>query len=203
MATKFLEVWLNGCGWCFVKFYPAFFSRRNNEFMMVINANPGSRTQVEQAESILEVVAARHSSDSHIATIIYNNHICLCNLQQITIGACFALWDLGMSRIPRIGITSSISTSRTRLRLMYPFPVILDLSIAITTSRRSSLKLIAGDWCLRVNPNGVDLNRNWDEHWEAPCCTVDSVDVAIDVLRCQIGLGRKTWCNCYNSKTSR
>lgn len=23
-----------------------------------------------------------------------------------------------------------------------------------------------GDWCLRVNPNGVDLNRNWDEHWE-------------------------------------
>lgn len=95
------------------------FSRRNNEFMMVINANPGSRTQVEQAESILEVVAARHSSDSHIATIIYNNHICLCNLQQITIGACFALWDLGMSRIPRIGITSSISTSRTRLCLVY------------------------------------------------------------------------------------
>ncbi|CAJ1357280.1 unnamed protein product [Effrenium voratum] len=23
-----------------------------------------------------------------------------------------------------------------------------------------------GDWCLRVNPGGVDLNRNWDEHWD-------------------------------------
>jgi len=22
-----------------------------------------------------------------------------------------------------------------------------------------------GDYCLRVNPNGVDLNRNWDEQW--------------------------------------
>jgi len=22
-----------------------------------------------------------------------------------------------------------------------------------------------GDYCLRVNPNGVDLNRNWDEEW--------------------------------------
>ncbi|CAE7381482.1 Cpa5 [Symbiodinium microadriaticum] len=23
-----------------------------------------------------------------------------------------------------------------------------------------------GDWCLRVGPGGVDLNRNWDEHWQ-------------------------------------
>eukprot|EP00933_Yihiella_yeosuensis_P016979 TRINITY_DN14330_c3_g1_i1.p1 TRINITY_DN14330_c3_g1~~TRINITY_DN14330_c3_g1_i1.p1 ORF type:complete len:403 (-),score=86.18 TRINITY_DN14330_c3_g1_i1:117-1325(-) len=24
----------------------------------------------------------------------------------------------------------------------------------------------AGDYCKRVNPEGVDLNRNWDSHWE-------------------------------------
>ena len=29
-----------------------------------------------------------------------------------------------------------------------------------------------GDWCRRVNPNGVDLNRNWDEHWEVPASGV-------------------------------
>jgi len=24
----------------------------------------------------------------------------------------------------------------------------------------------AGEYCLRVNENGVDLNRNWDSHWK-------------------------------------
>jgi murein tripeptide amidase MpaA len=24
----------------------------------------------------------------------------------------------------------------------------------------------AGEYCLRENPNGVDLNRNWDEKWD-------------------------------------
>lgn len=23
-----------------------------------------------------------------------------------------------------------------------------------------------GEYCLRVNENGVDLNRNWDSHWK-------------------------------------
>ena len=30
----------------------------------------------------------------------------------------------------------------------------------------AGLKVEGGDFCLRVNENGVDLNRNWDEKWE-------------------------------------
>jgi len=29
----------------------------------------------------------------------------------------------------------------------------------------SRKRVETGDYCLRVNPNGVDLNRNWDEEW--------------------------------------
>jgi len=32
-----------------------------------------------------------------------------------------------------------------------------------------------GDFCLRVNPNGVDLNRNWNEEWQ-PSAELDPVD---------------------------
>jgi hypothetical protein len=30
----------------------------------------------------------------------------------------------------------------------------------------SRRKVEEGEYCLRVNENGVDLNRNWDDHWE-------------------------------------
>ena len=30
---------------------------------------------------------------------------------------------------------------------------------------KSRRKVENGDFCLRVNENGVDLNRNWDEKW--------------------------------------
>lgn len=33
-----------------------------------------------------------------------------------------------------------------------------------------------GEYCLRENPNGVDLNRNWDEKWDLG--TSDSADQA-------------------------
>lgn len=36
--------------------------------------------------------------------------------------------------------------------------------------------LKAGEYCLRENPNGVDLNRNWDEKWDLG--TSDSADQA-------------------------
>eukprot|EP00743_Colponemidia_sp_Colp-15_P001225 GILK01001345.1.p1 GENE.GILK01001345.1~~GILK01001345.1.p1 ORF type:complete len:395 (-),score=42.11 GILK01001345.1:186-1370(-) len=31
----------------------------------------------------------------------------------------------------------------------------------------SRLQVEQGDYCLRTNENGVDLNRNWDDHWQA------------------------------------
>eukprot|EP00437_Effrenium_voratum_P041411 CAMPEP_0181460734 /NCGR_PEP_ID=MMETSP1110-20121109/33498_1 /TAXON_ID=174948 /ORGANISM="Symbiodinium sp., Strain CCMP421" /LENGTH=354 /DNA_ID=CAMNT_0023585303 /DNA_START=80 /DNA_END=1141 /DNA_ORIENTATION=- len=30
----------------------------------------------------------------------------------------------------------------------------------------SRVKVEQGEYCLRANPNGVDLNRNWDEKWD-------------------------------------
>jgi hypothetical protein len=31
----------------------------------------------------------------------------------------------------------------------------------------SRMKVENGDYCLRANENGVDLNRDWDEHWQS------------------------------------
>jgi len=36
----------------------------------------------------------------------------------------------------------------------------------------SRRKVEQGEFCLRVNENGVDLNRNWDEKWESQATTV-------------------------------
>eukprot|EP00927_Polykrikos_kofoidii_P067727 TRINITY_DN63176_c0_g1_i1.p1 TRINITY_DN63176_c0_g1~~TRINITY_DN63176_c0_g1_i1.p1 ORF type:complete len:404 (-),score=60.86 TRINITY_DN63176_c0_g1_i1:52-1263(-) len=41
---------------------------------------------------------------------------------------------------------------------------------------RSSVE--QGDYCLRENPSGVDLNRNWDEHRDAPMTVVTELGQA-------------------------
>lgn len=41
-----------------------------------------------------------------------------------------------------------------------------EFMMVLNANPGSRAKVEQGDWCLRVNPNGVDLNRNWDEHWE-------------------------------------
>lgn len=38
----------------------------------------------------------------------------------------------------------------------------------------SRMKVEKGDFCLRANENGVDLNRDWDEHWEAAAAVSDA-----------------------------
>lgn len=45
-----------------------------------------------------------------------------------------------------------------------------EFQIVVNGNPVSRRKVETGDFCLRVSPNGVDLNRNWDEHWasEAP-----------------------------------
>merc|ERR1719158_1748971 len=42
-----------------------------------------------------------------------------------------------------------------------------EFEIVLNGNPRSRSKVEQGDFCLRVNENGVDLNRNWDEKWEA------------------------------------
>lgn len=41
-----------------------------------------------------------------------------------------------------------------------------EFMLVVNANPGSRMQVEQGDWCLRVNPNGVDLNRNWDEHWE-------------------------------------
>ena len=36
----------------------------------------------------------------------------------------------------------------------------------VVANPASRAKVEAGEFCLRANEHGVDLNRNWDEHWE-------------------------------------
>merc|ERR1719428_1309955 len=42
-----------------------------------------------------------------------------------------------------------------------------EFQIIINGNPASRSKVEQGDFCLRVNPDGVDLNRNWDEEWQA------------------------------------
>lgn len=42
-----------------------------------------------------------------------------------------------------------------------------EFQIVVNGNPGSREKVEQGDFCLRVNPDGVDLNRNWDEKWQA------------------------------------
>jgi len=42
-----------------------------------------------------------------------------------------------------------------------------EFQIVVSGNPHSRKKVEQGDFCLRVNENGVDLNRNWDEEWSA------------------------------------
>jgi len=50
-----------------------------------------------------------------------------------------------------------------------------EFQIVVNGNPGSRRKVESGDFCLRVNPNGVDLNRNWDEDWQ-PDAVLDSAD---------------------------
>jgi len=40
-----------------------------------------------------------------------------------------------------------------------------EFQLVLNGNPNSRTKVEAGNYCLRTNPNGVDLNRNWDEMW--------------------------------------
>lgn len=42
-----------------------------------------------------------------------------------------------------------------------------EFGMVLNANPRSRIKVENGDFCLRTNPDGVDLNRNWDEKWVA------------------------------------
>jgi len=41
-----------------------------------------------------------------------------------------------------------------------------EFQIVVNGNPGSRREVEGGKFCLRTNPNGVDLNRNWDEHWQ-------------------------------------
>lgn len=41
-----------------------------------------------------------------------------------------------------------------------------EFELVLNANPRSRLKVEGGEYCLRTNPAGVDLNRNWDEKWQ-------------------------------------
>jgi hypothetical protein len=50
-----------------------------------------------------------------------------------------------------------------------------EFQIVVNGNPASRKRVEQGDFCLRVNPDGVDLNRNWAEEWQAET-VLDSVD---------------------------
>mmetsp|Transcript_17308 Transcript_17308/g.28822 ORF Transcript_17308/g.28822 Transcript_17308/m.28822 type:complete len:414 (+) Transcript_17308:104-1345(+) len=50
-----------------------------------------------------------------------------------------------------------------------------EFQIVVNGNPESRRKVEQGDFCLRVNPDGVDLNRNWDEEWQ-PSAVLDPAD---------------------------
>merc|ERR1719188_778744 len=41
-----------------------------------------------------------------------------------------------------------------------------EFQIIVNGNPQSRKRVESGEYCLRVNPDGVDLNRNWDEKWQ-------------------------------------
>jgi len=50
-----------------------------------------------------------------------------------------------------------------------------EFQIVVNGNPASRKSVERGDFCLRVNPSGVDLNRNWDEEWQGTT-VLDSAD---------------------------
>lgn len=50
-----------------------------------------------------------------------------------------------------------------------------EFQIVVNGNPDSRKRVEQGDFCLRVNPDGVDLNRNWDEEWQ-PVAPFDTAD---------------------------
>eukprot|EP00928_Gymnodinium_smaydae_P029525 TRINITY_DN22209_c1_g4_i1.p1 TRINITY_DN22209_c1_g4~~TRINITY_DN22209_c1_g4_i1.p1 ORF type:complete len:425 (+),score=107.13 TRINITY_DN22209_c1_g4_i1:74-1348(+) len=50
-----------------------------------------------------------------------------------------------------------------------------EFQIVVNGNPGSRSRVEEGDFCLRVDPNGVDLNRNWDEKWQ-PAAVMDPDD---------------------------
>lgn len=48
-----------------------------------------------------------------------------------------------------------------------------EFQIVVNGNPRSREKVEKGSYCLRVNPNGVDLNRNWGTHWDPVASEID------------------------------
>jgi len=49
-----------------------------------------------------------------------------------------------------------------------------EFMMVINGNPESRRKVEKGDWCVRMNPNNVDLNRNWDEHWDGNSALEDT-----------------------------
>jgi len=49
-----------------------------------------------------------------------------------------------------------------------------EFQLILNSNPRSRVKVEQGDYCLRANPKGVDLNRNWDENWSLNDHSADS-----------------------------
>jgi len=48
-----------------------------------------------------------------------------------------------------------------------------EFQLVLNANPRSRRKVESGDYCLRTNPDGVDLNRNWDERWQSDSAAFD------------------------------
>jgi len=51
-----------------------------------------------------------------------------------------------------------------------------EFQIIVNGNPRSRVEVENGDYCLRVSPSGVDLNRNWAEGWDPKPSEVNPVD---------------------------
>lgn len=41
----------------------------------------------------------------------------------------------------------------------------------VNANPKARKQVEAGEYCLRTNPNGVDINRNWDAYWQSEDCS--------------------------------
>lgn len=69
----------------------------------------------------------------------------------------------------------SVETCLEMLRKVLASEEILafaSIRMVINANPEARKQVEAGEYCLRTNANGVDINRNWDLHWKAENCEV-------------------------------
>ena len=138
---------------------------KDSEFQLILNANPSSRLRVEAGpKSCPKWIKMDQNGSKYGSKFVKQtkkNRMGRSELEGLT-----GFWHL-------LDVLDMLGHAWPCSFFFCHFSTWRATSLWISWSQlnhRHSLSFpncaVAGEYCLRENPNGVDLNRNWDEKWD-------------------------------------